>query len=1182
MYILFYDTAFPGCLPALDVCRVLGHATGTRATADTLAAVLDAAAPANTHTLVMLHGAYFPEAAWPSILRFLQRGGNLIAAGGPVFSRPVAQRQPIVCAGGGNRNETDTGAERWVVAPRTWAYCRALRLGPFSAVDLAGCEGEHPVPRKAGDKDASPLGNHALTPTEEASFLREHLHRTTGQPFWPLSPDDCYWAPTPQLSESKVYADEEGSTGTKDTLLLPLAHVHPIAADGRPDKSRRLATPLLLLDQANGTFSGGRWLLMPWQPAVQHSSAYATFLDLLGACFPLVNAGYTQSTLQSEFATYMENDKVALRLVVYRPRGENAHNQHGDALSRKTADVAVHWSIAITVHAPNGALFHSKKLEVAINPGATYSLLIVPGTPETPGLYTMTLYQRMCNTPEVSLLQYNGFLVRSGQHITGKVPPLRPGLHLFHDSSSCPDDQSTMARPQRPRYMFGTTYMDSRVQRHYLLEPNPWRWSRDMAEMRAVGINVIRTGLWCGWSEWMTKRREALLRALDAFILIACQHRLQVIFSVFAFTPAPAGKHPFLDPKSIVAQQAFLALLCSRYAKVPSVHWDLINEPSFGGPQRLWDSRAQPNGDVYEAAAFRDWLRRRYHTLERVRTRWRCTVSEIASWSDLKVPTEADYSDAVGNTNFRHMLRAADFTRASQHWFRDWAARMATIVTGRSHRIGHMVTVGQDEGAERPLPLYHASSVDFTCTHPWWNNDDLLWDHLMARTRGKPAVAAEVGMMLARDVSGDQLRSDSDNAMLLARKLYIALSVGGVIQWLWHTNAYMVSDNECQIGLVRSDGSEKAELGVFREFGRLMHALKDRWLDEAPGIPYGGDGDSIWLMVPDSQWFARPALTRGAVRTAVRVLGYRFGLLPQLITEEELPELAAMRARPPRHLFAPSVQLLSHAAFEALLMLAQRGTHICLTGVLQRDEDGLLVQDRVTRLYAQLQQDATAQADASECDSTSSSYEDLGSARILEATTLQATLDAIQDAAGIPAETASVRSVTQYEPVLGVMARFGGEKMGMVHKSTSLPLLAGACGHAGGRFTWLGVPVELADDASATAALYAKVLDTCPRKDSGMLLFSRRLRDGWLFTAINESSAVASIPLLATKPGNSGSTEASITLAMPPGEAGAVVVDDEGTNSTCSGISTEPSSMVTHTFGRARLAGAGEGWELIV
>ena len=86
---------------------------------------------------------------------------------------------------------------------------------------------------------------------------------------------------------------------------------------------------------------------------------------------------------------------------------------------------------------------------------------------------------------------------------------------------------------------------------------------------------------------------------------------------------------------------------------------------------------------------------------------------------------------------------------------------------------------------------------------------------LLDKTLGVPNLIQETGIMLVRDVDERPWRSEEENAHLLERKLITGLVAGGagLIQWLWHTNSYMTSDNENSIGLVRTDGSAKPESG---------------------------------------------------------------------------------------------------------------------------------------------------------------------------------------------------------------------------------------------------------------------------------------------------------------------------------------------------------------------------------
>src|SRR5699024_10163854 len=55
----------------------------------------------------------------------------------------------------------------------------------------------------------------------------------------------------------------------------------------------------------------------------------------------------------------------------------------------------------------------------------------------------------------------------------------------------------------RPLPIVGMTYMTSDVARYFLFLPNPYRWDKDMAQMKRAGINYIRTGIWTAWRNMM-------------------------------------------------------------------------------------------------------------------------------------------------------------------------------------------------------------------------------------------------------------------------------------------------------------------------------------------------------------------------------------------------------------------------------------------------------------------------------------------------------------------------------------------------------------------------------------------------------------------------------------------------------------------------------------------------------
>ena len=66
-----------------------------------------ALAAVQTRLLVLPYGSAYPETAWPALLRYLDRGGNLIVLGGKPFGRDRYR---------GHRNEGPYSFHSWLCA----------------------------------------------------------------------------------------------------------------------------------------------------------------------------------------------------------------------------------------------------------------------------------------------------------------------------------------------------------------------------------------------------------------------------------------------------------------------------------------------------------------------------------------------------------------------------------------------------------------------------------------------------------------------------------------------------------------------------------------------------------------------------------------------------------------------------------------------------------------------------------------------------------------------------------------------------------------------------------------------------------------------------------------------------------------------------------------------------------
>ncbi len=743
------------------------------------------------------------------------------------------------------------------IEPEQQAYTDQIYLGPFFQLDLAAADLQ-------------------LVASEDAAFLAD----------CPLSlPDNeengTFWSCYPKLCQASDHPEDSGSGGPLDTLLTPLL----FACRDSADNTLRMATPAFLLDQQSGRFQGGRWLISAWQPASE--DAWCANEEALRHMIALAIEGCTLVDIRPVLACYQPYEAASLIISARSYASQLAEVQ----------EIQVH----LTLHSPfQDQEPHSFAVTLPISPLRQETVVPLPPV-HLPGLYRVKGCYKLADDGPALSLETGFWLWDETLVARTHEQRLTAGRdYLYQNGAIFP--------------VFGTTYMDSKVQRKFLHLPNPARWDTDFAELKTAGINLIRTGIWSAWREFMPTigvANEAMIRALDAFVMTACKHDIQVIFTFFTFFPPLfEGVNPWLDPRSLQGQRDFIATLTHRYAQVQLLSWDLINEPSFGDPKYIFAERAVPHYDRFELAAFRHWLAQR-HTLTDLQLRWRQTPADLASWEQVTLPTLRDYSFSLAdNTAAHNMLKVMDYTHFSQEMFASWATDMyATIRASGNHML---IGVGQDEGRTRPAPQFYAASVDYTTTHPWWNTDDLLWDMLLDKTLDTPNLIQETGIMLVRDVDGRPWRTEQECSHLLERKLITGL-IGrgaGLVQWLWHINSYMDNDNENSIGLVRADGSAKPELEIMLEFGRLMQALQQQ-LVEPDNVP------DVWLVIPYSQWFLRSDLRLEVTKRAVRALGYDLGIIPQVIGEHQLSDSLKAGHRP-RCLIVPGVQTFSQEAWQAL------------------------------------------------------------------------------------------------------------------------------------------------------------------------------------------------------------------------------------------------------------------------
>src|SRR5579883_372427 len=219
--VVFYESGFPSAdSPAASESALrTAFADAEFANAAQLSSVLE---NSQINLLVMPYGSAYPEATWPAILRYLDRGGNLLALGGKPFTQAAY--------------ETDG---KWKL--REPSVAASLELFIHDYQETPGSEGLTFEP----NGDVQP---------EMADFHWKHA-----------------FSPVIRLSVISKYSDG-GTTGDNDADLTTLAW-------GTRD-GHKVAAPIFEIDHNRYRFVGGRWIFVACEPDADFFSKTAMLQGL--------------------------------------------------------------------------------------------------------------------------------------------------------------------------------------------------------------------------------------------------------------------------------------------------------------------------------------------------------------------------------------------------------------------------------------------------------------------------------------------------------------------------------------------------------------------------------------------------------------------------------------------------------------------------------------------------------------------------------------------------------------------------------------------------------------------------------------------------------------------------------------------------------------------------------------
>jgi hypothetical protein len=664
-------------------------------------------------------------------------------------------------------------------------------------------------------------------------------------------------------------------------------------AQGEP-----MAAPVAVSNHADkhDKFYGARIVALDFDPETGFWDS-ADGLALLQSSAAYASRGATAFTLETRYAALPPGEAPSVTVKLQLPAAENGAEWHGTIHVSLFAGDKLLEQQKLSATGPR---FNSELQFAKTLPQGFY---ILRARCESGGQTIEVTANGFWIADEATLRSgpklgtQNGFLTRDGQ------PFFPAGMNYFTTDNT------------------GWEFDDAR---------NALVWEQDFAEMERNGVNFVRTGVWSGAKRFLDPKtggaNERFLRNLEALLLSARRHGIAVNFTFFAFAPqagqtdaakqyAPAN--PYLDEAAVHAEEAYVASVAGRFKDLPYLSWDLINEPSFSNPRRPWKGNT-PNRDSVELAAWREWLRQRYGSIEKLADAWTVTPQELGGFDKVPLPSNEDLApERSGSTT---KVRAFDYNLFAQVSFAGWVTKM--VETIRSTGSTQMINVGHDEGGVLDRPLNHffaGAGVNFTTNHTYWQDDNLLWDTIASRVPGIPNIVGETGYQPYWSTDGTWFLDEFNGRNLLERKWVLGFAGGssGAVHWDW--------DREPDFGTKRSDRSNKTFIPVFRGVAEFARAA----------APYATalTEPEIAIILPQSEQLGVDTrYATEASQKALSALYSRNRASAYFVGEYQLQRLGS-----PKLIIVPSPNVFDAQAWETLAAKVREGATLLVSGDFARD-----------------------------------------------------------------------------------------------------------------------------------------------------------------------------------------------------------------------------------------------------
>lgn len=662
-----------------------------------------------------------------------------------------------------------------------------------------------------------------------------------------------------------------------------------------------VAAPVIVLDHTTqGSMRGSRIVALDFQPAAGYWES-RDGVNLIRQAAAYAHQGATSFSVETRLSVIRPNESPQIMVHLSRPRYATPPDAVPAELrvellsGDKVADIVT--------------------LPVVNQEASAISVPFQKALP--PGFYKVrAVYSQQQQFRE---FDQNGFWIADADRVEkGQILGVRGDF---------------LTRGEQPFFPVGTNY--------FTTEENGWDfsgprnasvWETDFADMAAHGVTFVRTGVWMNNAKFIETRtgepNERFMRNLEAFLLCAQHHGIAVNFTFFAFSPvsgagprpsdaAASIKNPYIDRDAVRQEEIYVRAVTNRFAKVPWLSWDLINEPSFSNPRQIFRGNI-PNGDPSEVGAWHTWLQDKYKDLDALGDAWAQTPDQLLSFESIPLPSPADLTyERYGNPR---QVRAVDYNLFSQDMFSHWVRSMVAVI--RQSGSQQLINVGQDEGGvtNRVLNQFYGSAgVSFTTNHTYWQDDALLWDSVAAKRPGMPNITGETGYQPAWAPDGTWRYDEFTGLPLTERKWALGFAAGssGAMQWDWA--------REVDFGMQRSDGSAKVWESMMRGVGSFAR--------NAAPYATGLIQPDIAIVLPQSfQLSVSNSLALEAQQNAVRALYYYARGEAYVVGEYQIESVGS-----PKLIILPSAVALTERAWQAILSKVKAGATLLVTGPFDGD-----------------------------------------------------------------------------------------------------------------------------------------------------------------------------------------------------------------------------------------------------